>query len=167
LQETVPPPQAGGSVTPDDDRGAVRGPAVGSVGRPVADRAQRRSETAKTPKTARIARSGSPSITTKPLSERGRTISRLRWHPHERDPSWEPTARGPDRAGAYDTVEQHPRDHSGSVAWFTRRLDHIRAQSRLEYDEIIGLEIPALPSAGAAGRHILTYGLTQGFRALL
>ncbi|MDQ1538349.1 MAG: transposase, partial [Actinomycetota bacterium] len=55
-------------------------------------------------------------------AERTRTIARLRWHLHELDPGWEPTARGLDRPSAYDAVEQHLRDRSGAVARLVRRL---------------------------------------------
>jgi len=44
------------------------------------------------------------------VAERTRIIGRLRWHPHELDPGWEPNARSLDRASTYDKVAAHLRN---------------------------------------------------------
>jgi transposase len=62
------------------------------------------------------------------VAERTRVISRLRWHLHELDPTWEPTARGLDRVSAYDTVQARLDGVPGTVARLARSLvDRCRA----------------------------------------
>ena len=55
-------------------------------------------------------------------AERTRLISRLRWHLHELDPTWEPTARSLDRLSAYRLVEEHLGDAQGLVTDLARRI---------------------------------------------
>ncbi|WP_415857636.1 IS110 family transposase, partial [Saccharopolyspora erythraea] len=54
------------------------------------------------------------------VAERTRIISRLRWHLHELDPSWEPPTKI-ERASAYDKIERRLQHAHGTVA----RLDGI------------------------------------------
>jgi transposase len=56
------------------------------------------------------------------VAERTRIIARLRWHLHELDPTWEPAARGLDRASAYDAIQNRLTGVEGTVARLTRSL---------------------------------------------
>lgn len=73
------------------------------------------------------------------VAERTRTISRLRWHLHELDPTWAPAARALDRASAYDAVEAHLATvpgRDGLVARLARSLiQHLRTLT-VEIDQI-------------------------------
>jgi transposase len=56
------------------------------------------------------------------VAERTRLISRLRWHLHELDPTWDPAARSLDRASAYQKIDDRLTGVHGVVARLTRDL---------------------------------------------
>jgi transposase len=74
------------------------------------------------------------------VNERTRVISRLRWHLHELDPGWEPTARSLDRASAYDTLTTrlaaHDSTMDGTVARLARRLVERLRDLTAEIDDL-------------------------------
>jgi transposase len=70
------------------------------------------------------------------VSERTRVINRLRWHLHELDPGWEPSARSLDRASAYDVVAARLANRVGLVARLSRGMvDRLRDLTR-EIDDL-------------------------------
>jgi transposase len=93
------------------------------------------------------------------IAERTRAISRLRWHLHELDPTWEPTARSLDRVSAFDQVSQRIANHEGTVAriagMLVERCRLLTAQVKELTDEITGLvtamapALMAVPGCGA------------------
>jgi transposase len=56
------------------------------------------------------------------VAERTRVICRLRWHPHELDPAWEPGTRSLDRISALDQVQARIAGLEGTVARLARIL---------------------------------------------
>jgi Transposase len=56
------------------------------------------------------------------VAERTRIISRLRWHLHELDPSWQPTARSLDRPRAVNQIAARLEGQPGLVARLAREL---------------------------------------------
>jgi transposase len=84
------------------------------------------------------------------VAERTRIIARLRWHLHELDPSWEPPARGLDRASAYDAVDARLAGQAGTVARIARSLISRCRDLTVEIDqlhaELAGLVTGLAPS---------------------
>jgi transposase len=56
------------------------------------------------------------------VAERTRIISRLRWHLHELDPGWQPTARSLDRPRALNQTAARLQGQAGTVARLARVL---------------------------------------------
>ena len=56
------------------------------------------------------------------VAERTRIISRLRWHLHELDPAWQPSARGLDRPRALNQTGARLEGQAGAVARLAREL---------------------------------------------
>jgi transposase len=93
------------------------------------------------------------------VAERTRIICRLRWHLHELDPTWEPTARSLDRASANDKVAAHLEQHQGLVARLARDLNARARQLTIaireldtEIGELVAVLAPtmlAIPGCGA------------------
>lgn len=91
------------------------------------------------------------------VRERNRLVSRLRWHLHELDPTWEPPARGLDRASAFDTVD---RRLTGTCL-VTRLARSLNARAReltgeidlleKEISELVADQAPALLSIPGCG----------------
>ena len=70
------------------------------------------------------------------VAERTRAISRLRWHLHELDPSWEPKARSCDRIRTLDQVGTHIADLEGTVARLARGLVHRCRELSLQINDL-------------------------------
>jgi transposase len=93
------------------------------------------------------------------IAERTRAICRLRWHLHELDPSWEPTARSLDRVAALDQVNNRIAGLEGTVArvagMLVERCRLLTLQIKELTDEITALvtamapALLALPGCGA------------------
>lgn len=69
------------------------------------------------------------------VAERTRIISRLRWHLHEIDPSWQPPTKI-ERVSAYDTIELRLQNISGTVARLARTLSEHGRMLTAEIDEL-------------------------------
>jgi transposase len=84
------------------------------------------------------------------VAERTRIISRLRWHLHELDPSWQPTARSLDRPRALDQTAGRLEEHQGTVARLAldlvSRLRALNADINALADEITILVDELAPS---------------------
>ena len=84
------------------------------------------------------------------VAERTRILSRLRWHIHELDPSWQPSARGLDRPRAVNETAARLDRQSGVVARLARdlveRLRILNAQINALADEITALVEKLAPS---------------------
>lgn len=84
------------------------------------------------------------------VAERTRIISRLRWHLHELDPSWQPTARSLDRPRALDQTAGRLEGQQGTVARLAldlvARLRALNADINALADEITDLVGELAPS---------------------
>jgi transposase len=95
------------------------------------------------------------------VAERTRIISRLRWHLHELDPSWQPTARGLDRPRLLNQTAARLQHQQGTTARLARdlveRLHALNAEINALTDEITMLVEQLAPSLVAiCGCGVLT-----------
>lgn len=92
------------------------------------------------------------------VAERTRIISRLRWHLHEIDPGWEPTARSLDRPRAVNQTAARLEGITGIVARLARELlercrdlNSAIKQLEVEITQLVERLVPSLLALSGCG----------------